>query len=395
MDTSTNEENLRVSLEQGAYGSYDIFQLNIQSFSNCNYLVIQNIKPEGNFKLVCSGLSDDSNSIDLLEAFNSGLLEIFEQPNEEVLQIVSNKPPKTGGAITSSHAERRMLLETDSTRDEWKSILQPGNTYALQFSKDKGELWAYYDDESCTRAPEDIAFSERIPVGREGVTIQFTVYNDPAPPKLFLDVHLYNNIGNRPGRPRGFLLTFDVSSDAKEPFTVDKSGTPFSSWPFDFHSLSQLVRFTDAETGEDVNWPSVEDCDLEAFPWSLPPSSEFEEIQSWRPFRHVHRMDEDGESGVGGLLDLEADKQYIVRVPETITWRFERWMWGTKEDVLMGNEAEQKYRWDRAFEGGRGTGLKVYPRAREESLTVYEQMWSADEGGYRQEKGFRVTQIAK
>ncbi len=377
MDTITHEENnLCITLEQGIHGSHDIFQINRETFSACNYIVIQNPNPEQQLKLVCSGLSDDLKSIDLLEAFNSGLFELLERPAEDEISIASLEPSRVYSKNVSSNSEQRIAIITDSTRDEWKSVLKPGNTYHLQFSKNKGELWGYYNDESQGRAPTEIPHSERLGISRGSASIQFTVYDDPATPKLFMDVVGCPRVISRSGRHVSSFFII-ISSDATEPITIDKSGTPFSSWPSDFHSLSELVYCEDAETGEPVQWKSAHDpeldsflSDLESFPYTLPPESEFEEILSYQAFRYECFLGNWGGESFDGSGSLQAGRTYKVKAPENITWRFERWMWGRKRDVLKGDEVEQKDRWDTSFEGGRGTGLKVYPGKRGATFEV-------------------------
>lgn len=350
MQSISHSDNvLSLRLQQGNRYGHDIFQLNQSSFSSLNLMIITTLERERSVMLVCNGLDGKRKKLDILNAMRAGLVEILESGKEE--PIVFNQrslnslgnmeiPPKP----SPQHYQVRAGLETDTTSDEWRAVMQSGSTYELRLSNNEGEVWCYYSDEH-NGPPEEVPSSKRLPVGREDGAIHFTVHDDPAPPEFLATLRVEPEKCHLSGNPPfKFIIEFTTNSD--QPITVDKSRTPLSDFPFDFNSVSQLIYCEDAKTGEEVEWPSQFGCfDQDPRP-DFPEDSDFVEILAEKPWRFEYTLEKEGSSDVGGLEYLKLGRTYKAQVATKHLGGFSRYLFGRKEDLLKGSIEEKKQRWN-------------------------------------------------
>ena len=340
-----------------------MFQLNRQMFSNRNRVVVTNLERERQATLVCHGLGGKYSNFDLLEALKSGLFELVEQSKDDVIPIESSGPARLGPVNIASKLsppwyQQHLSLEIDTTDELWKRVLRPRATYELRVSRTKGELWAYYDDEP-RRPPEEIPLSERLSVIRGDGRISFTVFDDPMPAKLFAKLDVMPKKCHRSGDPP-FKIILEISSDSDKAITIDKSDSPFSSWPFILSSVSELIHCEDIETKEAVDWGTAFGCTDDSR-YSLPEDTEFVEILPDKPWGYEYLLEKAGSSMTGDIGDLELGRTYEAQAPKNIDWSFSRWMFGSKEDTLGGSLEEKKRRWESDFDRIRTPQLRAYP----------------------------------
>ena len=86
---------LSLRLDQGSSYLSDSFQLNRQSFSNLNNMIITTFETEHTVTLVCNGLVPGGRykRLDILEALKSGLLELVESGKEDGTRIEPRTHP--------------------------------------------------------------------------------------------------------------------------------------------------------------------------------------------------------------------------------------------------------------------------------------------------------------
>jgi len=322
------------------------------------YLWILTFNTERETTLVCNGLygkkgrgPESFRALDLLGALQSGLLELTEVGKEDVISFQSAETlPLERIHISPTPAPDDwpmcITVNYDSTKEVWKSVLQHGKTYEIRFSKNGGEVWAYYtDDEPSDSAFETIPAAQRLRVDRDTTqTLRLTVNAEPDYPNLFAKLHLPEEC-HRSGTPP-FTLTIEISTDSEEVLTVNKSRTPFSceQW-LDLNGLDQLIKCVDVNTGEEPDFPN-QFCCFDSDPHGeFPKDDDFVELgpgQVWR-FRYtIENCDAPGS--VGGLEWLEVGHTYTAEIAEDIAG-FGRWTYGKKEDLLKGDIGEKKSRW--------------------------------------------------
>jgi hypothetical protein len=348
MDISTEiKPSIIARLHQGSKHDNDMMQLYRESFSRANIMEITTFENERPSALVCSGLDGRSRRLDILAALQSRLLELIDIGSDQAIPIFSIGSQVLGKENTPLELsprlnQNRAWLETESTSETWRGVLKPGKRYALRFSKNDGELWGYYSDEH-TGSPQQVPTSKRLPVVRQSDVVQFTVYDDPAPPKLFatLDVepkycHLSGNLA--------FKISITYVSRNDQTITINKARSPLSTFEFDFNCVGQLVDCEDVVTGEKVDWPAQFGCfDFDPHP-DFPEDADFIELAPNELWRFQHTLLEADDGNVGGLEELQAGKTYRMKIAPNIMW-FSAWLYGRKEELLGGSLEEKRKRW--------------------------------------------------
>jgi hypothetical protein len=348
-DSAGNVLSLR--LEEGQLETDPKFQLNRHRSTNLGLLVVTTFETERSVTLVCNNLCVDGRTrkLDFLAALKSGLVELVESGKDDVIKLPPsttqqlgqlNIPPKP----SPQHAQVLVGVRTDTTHAEWKSILQPGHTYGLRFSKSKDEVWAYYTDNF--KSPDDVPSDQRLTVGREDGTIFFPVHDDPAPPTLFAKLEIPQEC--HLSGPTPFTFVIEYSTDSKEPITIDKSRSPLSVFEGDLKTVEQLIDCRNIDTGEEVGWTAFFGCgDSDPHP-SFPADDDFVEILPDKPWRFectLENLDYEYDT-VRSMLGLEADQKYRAQVAGGALSAFSRWQYGWKEELLRGTDEDKKRRWD-------------------------------------------------
>ncbi|KAH7385639.1 hypothetical protein BKA66DRAFT_583289 [Pyrenochaeta sp. MPI-SDFR-AT-0127] len=314
MGNPPNDKKHAVSLrlEQGSSDGNDKFQLNRHRLSNLGLVIITTFETRRAVELVCDSLDGTRKRLDLLGALESGLIELVDSGNTNLIAFDSTKsqqlgcmkiPPKP----SPQHYQVRAGLRTDTTSERWKDIVRPGNSYDLRLSKNKGE---------------------KLSVGRDDEIIHFTVYDDPAPPKLFARLEMPRSCHLSGHSPFKFIIEY--TTDSERPITIDKSRSPLSN----------------VETEDKVSWPAAFGCfDSDPHP-SFPEDADFVEVLPDKPWRFEYTLEKADNSQVGGLEDLESDQKYKPRIAGDALKGFSRWQFGRKKDLLSGKPEEIKRRWE-------------------------------------------------
>lgn len=353
MNSSSPTGNaLSLRLDQGSSYLSDSFQLNRQSFSNLNNMIITTFETEHTVTLVCNGLVPGGKykRLNILEVLKSRLLKLVESGKEDVIAFHCTGPHlldymEVPPTPSPQHPQIRRGLITDSTSELWKTVLQPRKQYELRFSKSKGEVWSYYSNKH-KGSFKEILSSQKLHVGREDSTIRFTVYDDPAPPKRFARLEITPEECSLSGNPP-FKIVIEFSTDSKQPIKIDKSRSALSvdQW-LDLNSIEQLINCEDVETGEEVDWPSRFGCFTEDPHPSFPKDDDFVEILSDKPWRFEYILKDESSGDLGGLECLESGRTYKAQVATTTLSGFSRWKFGLKKNLLDGSAGEKKQRWE-------------------------------------------------
>ena len=321
------------------------FQLNRESRSYMGFIVITTFETERSVTLLCNTLT--KGGLDLLEALRSGLLEIVESGNDNVIMPPTATPAQLGRRDipprpSPQHRQKSVGVNANTTHAAWKEILQPGHTYGLRLSKNSGEMVAYYTDEFSDH-PEN---AQKLPIGREGGICYFTVHDDPAPPRLFARLSMPHK-AHLTG-PIPFTFAIEYTTDSLSPLVFDKSRSPLSVFSEDLKSLDLLIDCRDKSTGEKVSWSAVFGCwDYDPHP-AFPDNDDFVEISVDKPWRFectLENLDNEDEY-VRSMEGLEAGKTYTVRIAARALGPFSRWKYGRKGDLLEGTLGERMRRWD-------------------------------------------------
>ncbi|KAH8722444.1 hypothetical protein GQ44DRAFT_729551 [Phaeosphaeriaceae sp. PMI808] len=337
-----NAPKISLSPHQGSEESGG-FQLNRQCYSTDNFIEITTFETERAVTLVCRGLNYGSKIVhlDIMEALQSGFLELVETGTNRVIDFGSDGPHEPGRINIKpiplpKARQARTHLETRSTDKAWKTVLQPGKSYEMRLSEYGGDIWAYYTE---NEHPESAA--QKLTVGRDtSGTIKFDVYDYPPPPKLFAKLIMLNEC--YASNTLLFRLTIEFSTDSRQPITFDTSYSPLSSSHIGFHSLEELIECRDIETGEDVDWPTTRGC-FDSDPHSkFPNDDDFIEVRPDRVWRYEYiDLNNSENSNIGGVDSLETGRTYESQVA-TCHHTCYRWMFGRKDGLLKGSHKEKE-----------------------------------------------------
>lgn len=369
----TSEAPLALNLAQGGSFGSNIFQLNLPSMQEKNYLEITNFDTERTLTFVCSApiaykrsreyhwVEELFSKLELIDALRSGLLELVEQDTQQVVQLPpAAHPPTTGHAVIPPQSrpgryQASLRLVVDTTAQIWKDVLQPYKTYNLRLSASGGDSCCYYASPSDESSSSEFSVASSrdgsLPVRRDPGIIHFTVYDDPVPPACSAVFSLTSPVCHRSGAPQfKFIteITLDASDAAKGPVTVGLYDEPFNTDKMG--CASEYIRFVDTETGEDVYFPHAHPCWGEIIP--TPPDFPADDffVELWpggRPWWHEYTLERTNEhhSNHGGLGRLEVRKKYRAELSSNLKSGFWMWMHGRKEDLLMGTAEEKRERW--------------------------------------------------
>ncbi|EAT79664.1 hypothetical protein HBI56_150960 [Parastagonospora nodorum] len=321
------------------------FQLNRERRLYLGFIVITTFEAERSVTLFCNGLT--KTRLNLLEALRSGLLELTESVNGNIIMPPTapssplgrrNIPPRP----SPQHRQISIGVSADTTNAIWKRMLQPGQTYGLRLSKNNGKIVACYTDKFSDR-PEN---AQKLRIGREGGTYYFTVHDDPAPPRLFARLSMPHQ-AHLTG-PIPFIFTIEYTTDSPSPLVLDKSRSPLSVFSEDLKSLDSLIDCRDNSTGGKVTWSAAFGCwDSDPHP-TFPDNDDFVEISVDKPWRFectLENLENDYEY-VRSMEGLEAEKTYTARIAGRALGPFSRWQYGLKGDLLEGTLEERIRRWE-------------------------------------------------
>jgi hypothetical protein len=339
---------LSLRFEAGGLETNNKFQLNHERRCDLGRIVITTFDTERSITLFCSSLT--RTGLDLLEALRSGLLELVEPGKDNVIML----PPATSPQIgqhnippkpSPQHRQKSVCVFTDTTHAAWKEVLQPGHTYGLRLSKNRGEVFACYTDEY-DDGPENLPPAQKLTVGREGSTYYFNVHDDPAPPRIFARLEMPHQ-AHLTG-PIPFTFVIEYTTDSLEPLVVDKSRSPLSVFSEDLKSLDSLIDCRDNKTGEKVSWSGLFGCwDSDPHP-EFPHDDDFIEISADKPWRFECTLEnlENEDEYVRSMEGLEAGHTYKARVAERALSAFNPWQYGKKMELLEGTQEERMKRWE-------------------------------------------------
>jgi len=350
----SNGLSLRFEAEE--IDTNDKFQLNRKQRRSLGHIIVTTPETERPITLFCNGLTVVGRGRNtVLQALRSGLFELVESGKEDaglimLPTVTSHRKSQYNIPPTAFPQYREVSISvlTETTHVMWKEILQPGRTYGLRLAEKAGEVFACYADE-VDGNPESLRSSQKLPVHREGGgTYYFTVYDDPAPPKLFARLEMPKKA--HLNGPDPFTFVIEYTTDSHEPFVFDKSRSPLSvtnfGSGFDLHCIDQLIDCQDDETGEKVEWGAVFVCyDYDPHP-VFPDDGDFVEISTNRPWRFECTLEKLGNEKeyVRSMEGLKADRTYKARVGGPSGFR--RWQYGKKEDLLAGTREEKMKRWE-------------------------------------------------
>ncbi|KAH7081399.1 hypothetical protein BKA63DRAFT_588874 [Paraphoma chrysanthemicola] len=255
--------------------------------------------------LVCNNLAVNGKSrkLDLWEALKSGLIELLESGENNVVALPAPSSQqlrklKVLPKPSPQHVQVDVGIYTDTRSSEWKDVLRPGQIYQLRLSRCKDEVWAYYTDDFAS--PDDVPSTHKLAVEREDNTIHFSVRDDPAPPKLFAKLEM-----------------------PERALTIDKSRSPLSVFEEDLKTLERLIDCRNTETGEEVQWISQD--------------------KPWRFECALENLEYDKDT-VRSVFGLEAGQTYKARLHGANV--FTRWQYGRRAELLMGSVEDKKRRWE-------------------------------------------------
>jgi hypothetical protein len=320
------------------------FQLNRETRLYLGFIVITTFETKRSVTLLCNGLT--KSRLNLLEALRSGLLELIESVNENIIMPPTAPSPPLGRRNipprpSQQHRQISVGVSADTTNDVWKRMLQPRQTYGLRLSKNNGKVVAYYTDEFSDQ-PEN---AQKLRIGREGGTYYFTVHDDPAPPRLFARLSMPQQAHLTGSIP--FTFAIEYTTDSPSPLVLDKSRSPLSVFSEDLKSLDSLIDCRDKSTSEKVSWSAVFGCwDSDPHP-AFPDNDDFVEIsvdKSWRFECTLENLENEYEY-VRSMEGLDAGNTYTARIAGRALGPFSRWQYGQKGDLLEGTLEERIRRW--------------------------------------------------
>lgn len=317
-------------------------------------MIVTTFETERPVTFVCNNLhiKGTSRKLDLLEAIKSGLLELVEidKDKDSIIALAPtttqhlgqlNIPPKP----SPEHSQMKVGIKDDTKDTIWKEVLQPEHSYTIRFSKNDDEVFAYYTDGYYGHST-DFPQNQRLTVGREESSVSFTVYNDPAPPRIFARLEM-PQLGHLTG-PIPFTFVIEYTTDSEETLTIDKSRSPLSVFDGDLHSLEQLIDCRNAETGEEVRWTAFFGCyDFDPHP-NFAHDNDFVEISEDKPWRFecMLQNSEGKGSTVRDMWGLDAGKRYTAKIAGGALGGVGRWQYRRKEDLLGGSNGDRKRQWE-------------------------------------------------
>jgi hypothetical protein len=335
---------MSLRFEAGELQNNNKFQLNHKRRQDLGRIVVTTFETERSVTLFCDSFTRTS-GLDLLDALRSGLLELVESGKDNVIPIPPattppqlfprDIPPKP----SPQHRQKFLGVFTDTTHAAWKEILQPGHNYGLRLSNNNGEVFARYTDELDGEP-------QKLTVGREGSTYNFTVHDDPAAPRIFARLKMPRQAYLT--GPIPFTLAIEYTTDSLETLVVDKSRSPLSVFSEDLNCLDKLIDCRDKETGEKVPWGAVfGQWDSDPHP-AFPDDDDFIEISADKPWRFectIENLENESEY-VRSMEGLEAGRTYKTQVSEHALGAFKRWQYGKKVELLKGTQEEKMKRWE-------------------------------------------------
>jgi hypothetical protein len=163
-----NPRALALRLGQVPQPRGDQFQLNVTSFSTSGlgYLKAVTYDKSRPMMLICDGLNGRCNKLDIQTGLFSGLIELVDPENNEILSFEKGRsgcysgldvPPQPSSRYHQVSAD----LKSDTTNDGWKVNLRPHHRYELRLSRRKGKAWCYYTDEHFG-PPSEVPRSKRM-----------------------------------------------------------------------------------------------------------------------------------------------------------------------------------------------------------------------------------------
>jgi hypothetical protein len=304
-------------------------QLNREHYAHDGYdnLVITSLDPNPAhiYTLVCSGTDREGKHLNLLHALQCGLIELLDPDTGEALKVPPGEAHAPGCVEIAyrrpAHRlplnqappppQARITLVADWTSPLWKTLLQPGKTYAVCLSPSKGEAWAYHGIIR-SESIDDVPSSLKLSVSRDITPIHLAVFDDPPPPRLFVTLSMPEKC-HISGTPP-FTVVLEFSTDSETPITLDKSHTPLSSFWLDFHTVEDLFQCRNRNTGELIEFPARFGC-FDSDPHDeFPSEDDFVQIRAGEPWHFEYVLKEDeAPGGPGGLEDLEAGETYDER----------------------------------------------------------------------------------
>jgi hypothetical protein len=307
---------------------------------------------------VCSGIhvGRQGQRLDLLHALQCGLIELVDSASGDALTFPPPSAQSPGYIEISPYRPAHILppgrpqpppqvrvgFVKDWTNAIWKTLLQPGKSYAFRLSRRKGETWAY---DGVATSDAIIPPSRKLSVARdEETSIPLAVYADPPPPRLFAKLSM-PEICHLSGTPP-FTVFIEISTDSKCPLTLNKSRTALSSFGIDFNTLDDLFSCRNRDTNEPVDWPVRFGCwEADIHP-DFPDDDDFVQISDSEPWRFEYVLKEDeAPGGPGGLEMLEVGQTYEAWISEDF-YPNTGWRFGTREEILAGSKEEKKKRWN-------------------------------------------------
>jgi hypothetical protein len=348
MTSQTTRNVLSLQLVSGGLGSNNVFQLNRERRVDVGFIIITTFETERPVTFCYHSL--DIAGLNLQQALRSGLLELVESSNDNVITLSPAPslplfqhyiPPKP----SPQHRQASLGVFADTRHYVWKEVLQPGHTYGLRLSKNNGEVFAYYMDEF-DGCPEDLPPAHKLPIGRETSTYYFTVHDDPAPPRIFARLEMPKQ-AHLTG-PIPFTFVIEYITDSAHPLIIDKSRSPLSVSFDDLKSLEHLIDCRNSRTVEKVPWGAVFGCwDSDPHP-AFPDDEDFIEVSVEKPWRFECTIEnlENEDEYVRSMEGLEAGQTYKARVADRALGALGRWQYGRKAELLEGTQEEKMRRWE-------------------------------------------------
>ena len=225
----------------GELETYNKFQVNRVRRQDLGLIVITTFETERSMTLFC--ISFTRTGSNLLEVLGSGLLELVECGKDNVIMLPPATLPQIGPAQHTPQAIAAASIKIGrclyyTTNVAWGDILQPGHFYDLRFSKNNGEVFAWYTDDS-DNGHKNLPPAQNLTVGREGSTYYLTVHDEPVPPRIFARLqmpHQAQLIG-----PYPFTFVIEYAIDSFEFIVIDKSRPPLSVFLRDLTPLDSLI----------------------------------------------------------------------------------------------------------------------------------------------------------
>lgn len=282
--------------------------------------------------LTIPGYQSSTKSLSLPQALQGGLFDLFDIESNQKISVVSNDQ-QPGELVVEAGARNQWFnLAVDTCDDFWTQLLSPGHKYEIR--------WTDGDTAPQARCIEDHKnSSEQLSVRLLPRPIKLHVFDDTtAPPRISLSLSPTDKICHLSGEPRfGFALK--VTSHAEKVITVCLHKTPLK----ELHSLDEIAKVEDED--DEVEWPYGIGCFEGREPF--PCDDMFEELHPNVPFERMFWLEKyDDETSNGGELEeLHAGVKYKGQVSKTLLQTFTNWKWGTKEELLRGEEKEKEERW--------------------------------------------------